>query len=299
MRSDCRRGVNKKIDVKVKPLIRVFHLMPFVFILYFIRGIMAELIYIIDVSEARGKFLLQEFKHEGYEAYAMDEVARAGRKVYVFSMPKEINLRQAEELPAGSIVFARLIENDVKKLFFENNITFMNYFDDEAFVVKNAYLTAEGAMSYIIQNTDISIKHMPVLVMGYGRVGKSITKLLKDNYASVTVVTDDNTEYALASIFADKACALCEYAADISEYKTIVNTIPQIILKGDILKLISKDCFLLDLASNPGGIDFAEAEKQGLKYMHALGIPGKTSPKTAAVFIKESILKRLKPKYYD
>lgn len=260
---------------------------------------MAELIYIIDISEIRGRFMLQEFKSEGYEAYAMGEVYRAGKKVYAFSMSKELDLAQTESIEPGSMVFARLIDNDVKKLFFERNITFLNYFDDEAFVVKNAYLTAEGALSYIIQNTDTSIKHMPVLVLGYGRVGKSAAKLLKDNYASVSVATDDNTEYALASIFADKALTLSEYAANISQYETIVNTIPQVILKGDILKLINKDCFLLDLASKPGGIDFAEAEKLGLKFMHALGIPGKTSPKTAAVFIKESILKRLKTKYYD
>jgi dipicolinate synthase subunit A len=260
---------------------------------------LAELIYIIDISEIRGKYMLQEFKREGYEAYAMGEAHRSGKRVYVFSMSKEIDLQQAEDIAEGSIVFARLIDNDAKMLFFERNITFMNYFDDEAFVVKNAYLTAEGALSYIIQNTHTSIKHMSVLVLGYGRVGKSAAKLLKDNYAAVSVATDDNTEYALASIFADKALTLSEFTANISQYETIVNTIPQVILKGDILKLIDKDCFLLDLASKPGGIDFAAAERLGLKFMHALGIPGKTSPKTAAVFIKESILKRLKPRYYD
>lgn len=260
---------------------------------------MKEPIYIIDISEARGKYILEEMRREGYDAYAFGEKTAAGKKVYAFSMAKELCFGDVAELEPGSTAFGRLAKNDAKKLFRDRDIAFLSYLDDEAFVAKNAYLTAEGALSYIIQNTDISIRHMPVLVMGYGRVGKSVVKVLKDNHAFVSVATGDNTESALASIFADRAFSLTEYASSVSEYSTIVNTIPQIILKGDIFKLIDKDCFLLDLASSPGGIDSAEAERQRLKYMAAPGVPGKLSPKTAALFIKESILKRLKTKYYD
>ena len=52
--------------------------------------------------------------------------------------------------------------------------------------------------------------------------------------------------------------------------------------------------FRSDVASNPGGIDKASAQKLGLKVITALGIPGKEMPKTAGRYIKETIDKLIK-----
>ncbi len=46
---------------------------------------------------------------------------------------------------------------------------------------------------------------------------------------------------------------------------------------------------LLDLASAPGGTDFAAAEKLGIQAVHALSLPGKTAPATAAKAIAQTI----------
>ena len=55
------------------------------------------------------------------------------------------------------------------------------------------------------------------------------------------------------------------------------------------MKYIKKDTLLIDLASNPGGIDKNEAKDKGLKLIHALGLPGKIAPVSSAKFIKKII----------
>ena len=47
---------------------------------------------------------------------------------------------------------------------------------------------------------------------------------------------------------------------------------------------------LMDLASLPGGIDFAACERKKIKAFRALGLPGKYSPLTADEIIKETVM---------
>lgn len=257
---------------------------------------MQKYLFIVDTSEIRGMYVKSFLLERNFEVYSREEEIyfQDKRKVYVFSLAMNLDIKTIKNLDNNSYVFGRTTYINVLEDFRNRDIRFFSYFDDEAFVMKNAYLTAEGALAFIIQNTYVTIKQMPVLVLGYGRLGKSVAKILKDNYANVSVATDDNEEYATASIYADRVFSLSEYQKNLSEYQAIVNTIPQQILKGEILKLLNKDCFVLDLASIPGGVNFQEADRLNVKYMHALGVPGKTSPKTAGLYLTESILRRLK-----
>jgi len=69
----------------------------------------------------------------------------------------------------------------------------------------------------------------------------------------------------------------------------IVNTVPALVITKDILEKARNDCFLLDLASAPGGIDFKAAEAIGLKVRWALSLPGKVAPMTAGDIIRRTI----------
>ena len=63
------------------------------------------------------------------------------------------------------------------------------------------------------------------------------------------------------------------------------------------LKYVKEDCLLIDLASNPGGIDKKEAKNRGLKLIWALALPGKVAPITTAEFIKDTVYNILKEIY--
>ncbi len=257
---------------------------------------MKKFLFVVDISDPRGLYIREYLKEDNFEVLSFEDSFDTVDKtaVYIYSLFKVVDTEDVKKLADCSIIFARLHTEAAMKVMSEKQMKFFSIYDDEAFVVKNAYLTAEGALAYIILNTLCTIKKMPILVLGYGRLGKSLTKILKDNQAVVTVATDDTEEYALASIFADRVYTLSEYYHSLGEYEAIINTIPVKILKGEKLKLLHPECFVLDLASKPGGIDYNDAINYGVKHMHALGVPGKVAPKTAGLYIKECVVKRLK-----
>ena len=68
---------------------------------------------------------------------------------------------------------------------------------------------------------------------------------------------------------------------EIGKYDYIFNTIPILILNEEIIKKINPDAIILDIASNPGGVDKNAASQYGIIVKHVLGIPGKYAPKSS------------------
>ena len=72
-----------------------------------------------------------------------------------------------------------------------------------------------------------------------------------------------------------------------------INTVPHMILDAAILSKMVNFSVIIDIASKPGGTDFAFAREKGLKAIHALGLPGKTVPKTAGEIVSGVLYKLL------
>ena len=97
-------------------------------------------------------------------------------------------------------------------------------------------------------------------------------------------------------------CDISEFNYDfwgVRLYKThfcdiIINTIPFQILDTERLDLVKQDVVIVDLASNPGGVDRKAAREKGLKVIWALSLPAKVAPLTSAEFIKETLYHVLK-----
>ena len=56
------------------------------------------------------------------------------------------------------------------------------------------------------------------------------------------------------------------------------------------LQNIKPDSLIIDLASKPGGVDFATAKDLGLKVIWSLGLPGKCAPITSGEIIKDTVI---------
>ena len=54
-------------------------------------------------------------------------------------------------------------------------------------------------------------------------------------------------------------------------------------------KHINPEVVIIDIASNPGGVDRFAAKQKGIKLIWALSLPGKVAPISSAEFIKETI----------
>jgi dipicolinate synthase subunit A len=197
-------------------------------------------------------------------------------------------LRKDQTLILGAI------NNYSKELAIKYGIEYIDYFSDESYQILNTIPTAEGALSIIINETSGTLFGSKILVLGYGRIGRLLSAYLKGLGAEVYVEARKDSDLAWINAGGMTAIQLNELSLHLEEMDVIVNTVPAMILDCRLLELVKKEVFILDLASNPGGIDFACASEKGIKTVHALGIPGKVACKSAAAYIYETINKLLK-----
>lgn len=198
-----------------------------------------------------------------------------------------------KKLGKDQILILGAINNYAKELAIKYGIEYIDYFKDEGYQILNTIPTAEGALSVIINETSETLFGSKILVLGYGRIGRLLSGYLKGLGGSVYVEARKDSDLAWINALGMKAVPIKELPSHLGGMDVIVNTVPAIILDCRLLELVKKEVFILDLASNPGGIDFACAAEKGIKAVHALGIPGKVACRSAAVYIYETIKKYL------
>ena len=173
------------------------------------------------------------------------------------------------------------------------NLKYYNLLEDETMTLKNAMATAEGAISIIIKETESTVFNSKIIIFGFGRIAKLLSRYLRCLGADVSVVARKREVRTRAELSGLKTTDFNSIKKHLESADIIINTVPAKVLGENELPLIKADCFLLDLASKPGGIDFEFAKKINLKYNHALSLPGLYSPLSSAKFIEESILHTL------
>jgi dipicolinate synthase subunit A len=176
----------------------------------------------------------------------------------------------------------------------QNGLKLYDYGTSEALKLKNALCTAEGAIEIAMREMPINIDSSECAVLGYGRIGRILARLLKALGADVTVFVRRKESLAAAQTDGTHAVYFSEMQDILPRMDMIFNTVPSTILKKDLLKSLRSDCLIIDLASSPGGVDFSAAYMLGLNVIWALSLPGKCSPKSAAMIICEAICDYLK-----
>lgn len=162
-----------------------------------------------------------------------------------------------------------------------------DYTAREAFSIRNAVLTAEAAVGLVIRESRDSVYGTRALVLGYGRIGRILSRYLRDLGADVTAAARSESARAWAEAEGISACDMT--LGGLSGYSLIVNTVPAEVLTAPLIAAVSRDALLVDLASAPGGIDRTAAEARGVRCIHALALPGRTAPAAAGRVIKDTI----------
>ena len=162
----------------------------------------------------------------------------------------------------------------------DRNISLKNYSDDPAFAEKNAHLTAEGALEIAMAQLPKTICGSQFLVIGYGRIGKRLSSLLAALGGIVTVASRTVPDVSY------RVDQTAHYQFPLDEYDAIFNTVPAPVFCAEHCAATRTVCLLIDLASAPGGI----AKDGGRTVIHALGLPAKAAPKTAAEIMLSVIL---------
>lgn len=187
----------------------------------------------------------------------------------------------------------KFISGSIKQEFYElakdKKIEVIDILEQEELVVLNTIATAEGAIQIAMEQTIKTLHRSDILVLGFGRVGKMLANMLKGIGANVYCEARKQEDLAWIKAYGYKIVKFENLKQEIGKFDIIMNTIPSLIITKEELNEINKDCLLIDLASKPGGIDKEEANKIGIKVIHALALPGKVAPLTSAEYIKETI----------
>ena len=159
---------------------------------------------------------------------------------------------------------------------------------DEEYVLRNAHLTAEGAVSCAMRSTDRALMGAQCLLIGYGRIAKRLCELLTGVGAHVTVAARREEARLHARLMGAHACSLEELVPVLPEMDFIFSTPPARLLDETLLGHISPDALLMDLASTPYGFDLSHAQKMGLHAVRESNLPGRYCPHSAAQALWEA-----------
>ena len=169
-------------------------------------------------------------------------------------------------------------------------LSFYDYLEREDFAVKNSVATAEGALALAINETPHTLWNSRCLVTGFGRISKTLVRMLTALGARVDVAARKCSDRAWAHTLSCGTYEMSELEKYIEKYDLIFNTIPDKVLTSSILAKINSRSLIIDLASKPGGVDFDAAKEYGLNVIWALSLPGKVAPYTSGKILKDTIV---------
>lgn len=209
---------------------------------------------------------------------------------------KDILIKDITKCLGNKIFIAGSIPQDLYNLQQEINFEIIDLIKCEELAVLNSISTAEGTIQIAMEETNFTLHGSNILILGFGRIGKVLSKMLNSIGANVYCEARKSEDLAWIETYGYNPVPLSKLNDSLSDKNIIINTIPSLILDENRLKLIKKDSLIIDLASKPGGIDFEFAKNLGIKVIWALALPGKVAPFSAAKCIKQTIYNEIKDK---
>lgn len=187
----------------------------------------------------------------------------------------------------GKVLLSGAFLENIESRF--KDIKYYDLMEEENLAILNAIPTAEGAIFEAMKNSDTTLCNSNCLVMGYGRIGKILSKMLKGVGANIYCEARNNKDLAFINAMGYNEVNISKLEEALPNMDYIFNTVPVKLLNENMLKLVKKEAVIIDLASNPGGVDFQKARELELNVVWALALPGKIAPKTAAIYLKDTI----------
>lgn len=193
------------------------------------------------------------------------------------------------KMKKNQLFIAGRISDRINQMAKAYNVYTIDILEREEMAVLNCIPTAEGAIQIAMEELPVTLNGSKVLILGYGRLGKVLAKMLSGIGADVWAEARKYSDLAWMKAYGIKSIYINDLDKYLCEMDVIYNTIPSRILDGSRLEKLSRDCLVIDLASKPGGVDFDRAKALGIKVIWALSLPGKVAPVTAAGYMKETI----------
>lgn len=152
-----------------------------------------------------------------------------------------------------AVVFGGKLTPELVKKY--KRLRFYDYLEREDFAVKNAVATAEGAIALAVTETPFTLWNCRCLVVGYGRIGKTLVRLLSALGARVDAAARRCCDRAWINTVSCGAYDTADMERYIGNYDLIFNTVPNKLIDRTVLEKMKTGALVIDLASKPGGAD--------------------------------------------
>ena len=190
----------------------------------------------------------------------------------------------------GALALGGKLSAQARQIAAEAGVELVDYFAREELILCNAIPTAEGCIGILLQQRTRTLWGAEVLVLGFGPVGQALAVRLSALGAGVTVCARRPEQRALAESLGLRGAELARLGALAPAFDRVVNTIPAPVLTEPVLTALRPGSLIVDLASKPGGTDFAAAQRLGLRAIHALSLPAVCAPETAGEAVARTVL---------
>lgn len=156
----------------------------------------------------------------------------------------------------------------------------VDFLKDPYYLADNAAITANCSLEIVEENLGTLPQGCPVLILGWGRIGKCLGRILQDEGADVTIAARKETDLAMIHALGCRSIPIQNANQEAEKYRVILNTVPEMILPA---LRTSPDCVVLELASRPG--------MAGAGIIEARGLPGKMAPEVSGKLIADTFIR--------
>ncbi|MDO4862560.1 MAG: dipicolinate synthase subunit DpsA [Ruminococcus sp.] len=184
----------------------------------------------------------------------------------------------------GGVIFTGREDSRLAGLFPRHRL--VSYLGREELLLKNASLTAEGAVQLALERLDTALCGLPVLIVGLGRIGTALAMILRGFGADITAAVRSPQAEAKAQLLGVRSVRTDSLGGD---YALVFNTSPETVFTGGNIGGFRDDTLFIELASDAGGFSAEASAKLGSRLVRANGLPGKTAPVTAGEIIADAV----------
>ncbi|HHO81612.1 MAG TPA: dipicolinate synthase subunit DpsA [Bacillaceae bacterium] len=220
-------------------------------------------------------------------------LGEGGEAETVFSSEAPVFTEAHLEALAGATLYSGISTPFLTRAAERHGLRVVTLLDRDDVAILNAIPTAEGALLLAIQNSEITLHGSTSVVIGLGRVGMTLARVLLGIGARVRAVVREARDYARAYEMGIEPYYVRDIGKALRGADFVFNTAPAPVLTAEVLLELKPDAFVLDLASAPGGTDFCFAEKRGIRAMLAPSLPGLVAPRTAGEILADALVRLL------
>lgn len=152
---------------------------------------------------------------------------------------------------------------------------------DPEYIARNADITARCAIRVACGSINRTLLGLPVLVIGWGRIGKCLARLLNALGADCRVFARKAEDRAMLTALGYRAVDREGMLRLMPSMELVINTAPEPVLDEGQTDLCPG--MLMDLASKPGIL--------GDNVIRARGLPGRIAPESSGELIAQTVIR--------